>query len=73
MTQNQNQDQSKWTDKVKEKVDRKKESHMRSVQEGSILDVIYKTVSLLKELILAARDYISSSYESRTKNNGGEN
>lgn len=73
MTQNQNQDQSKWTDKVKQKVDRKKESHMRSVQEGSILDVIYKTVSLLKELILAARDYISNSYESRTKSNGGEN
>ena len=73
MTQNQNQNQSKWTDKVKQKVDRKKESHMRSVQEGSILDVIYKTVSLLKELILAARDYISNSYESRTKNNGGEN
>lgn len=72
MAQNQNQGQSKWTDKVKQKVDRKKESHMRSVQEGSILDVVYKTVSLLKELILAARDYISNSYESRTKNNGGE-
>ena len=45
----------------------KKQSHLRSVQEGSILDYIYKGIDLFKTLVLTARDSLSRSIEKRNQ------
>lgn len=46
---------------------RKKDSHLRSVQDGSILYYFYKGIAILKDMILGARDSLSKSIENNQR------
>lgn len=49
--------------KLSKMYNEKKQAHLRSVQDGSILDYLYKGIDLFKTLILTARDSLSRSIE----------
>lgn len=53
--------------KLSKMYDEKKKSHLRSVQDGSILDYLYKGIDLFKTLILSARDSLSRSIEKKNQ------
>lgn len=46
---------------------RKKDAHLRSVQEGSILYYFYKGIAILRDMIIGARDSLSKSIENNQK------
>lgn len=53
--------------KLSKMCNEKKQAHLRSVQDGSILDYLYKGIDLFKTLILTARDSLSRSIEKRNQ------
>lgn len=70
---NQNQNKS-FTDKMRDKVDRKKESHFKSVQKGSILYYFYKFLAFLYDFVVELQNMLSTAVDKQQKenNSGGE-
>lgn len=58
----------KKSNKFVNKLEQKKESHLRSVQEGSILYYFYKAINIISDLVIAARDTMSVAFESKYEN-----
>lgn len=70
-----NNENKSFADKAKDKIERKKADHLKSVQDGSILDYLYKLINFIKTAILEARDTLSAFVDQQQKNeenNGGE-
>lgn len=64
-----------FTDKAKHKIEKRKADHLKSVQDGSILDYIYKLINFITTAILEARDTLSAFVEKQQENEentGGE-
>lgn len=72
---NQNTGRQSIGDKFKNKMQKKKESHFKSVQKGSILYYFYKFLAFLYDLIEEIQNMLSTAIDKQQKannNNGGE-
>lgn len=59
---------NKKSNKFVNNLEKKKESHLKSVQEGSILYYLYKAIGIIGDLIVAARDTMSVAFDSKYGN-----
>ena len=72
---NQNTGRQSMGDKFKNKMQKKKESHFKSVQKGSILYYFYKFLAFLYDLIEEIQNMLSTAVDKQQKannNDGGE-
>lgn len=72
---NQNTGRQSIGDKFKNKMQKKKESHFKSVQKGSILYYFYKFLAFLYDLIEEIQNMLSTAVDKQQKannNDGGE-